>query len=179
METKSSSDLSLDNAENSRLTDNVHTFYLTREEIWRLNDLHYNRSVCSALQEIQTNLSESNFRILALTDGVPILALQALKLGASEVCVLDSQSHQSVLRQIASANDIACNKVVFSQMDEIERLEGEWNVMVMELVDEGGCLQQRSLEDIALARYTRTSIIQIFYFLNQFLLSQKIVFHLF
>ena len=154
METKSSSDFSLDNADsNAQNEGNTQTFYLTREDIWKLNDLHYNRSICSALQEIRANLTEPNLKILALTDGVPVFALQALKLGASDVCLLDSQSHQPVLREIASVNDIPYSKLQFSQMEEIERLEGEWTVMLVELVDEGGCLQQRCLEDIALTRW--------------------------
>ena len=154
METKCLSDISLDNVDsNSQSVETAQTFYLSREEIWKLNNLHYNRSVCSALQELQAGFREkAKFKILALPDGVPILALQALSLGASAVCVLDSQAHQAVLREIASLNELACSRLSFSQVEELERLEGEWTVMLVELVEESGCLQQRCLEDIALAR---------------------------
>lgn len=65
---------------------NAHTFYLSREELLKLNDLHYNRSICAALQHVKARVKPSKFRIMTYTDGVPVLGLQALKLGATEVC---------------------------------------------------------------------------------------------
>jgi hypothetical protein len=83
---------------------------------------------------------------------VPIVGLQALKLGAEEVCFMDSDVHQPLLHAVAQANDIESGRMLFTSTEQIEGLERDWGVMLAELLDEGGCLQQRILEDIALAR---------------------------
>lgn len=135
---------------------NQQTYYLSHEDLWKLNDLNYNRSICMALQQISDKMKKSRHhykcKLLTIPSGVPVLGLQALKLDMAEVCFMDSDIHQPLIHAIAAANDIPSSKLYFANTEDMESLEREWDVLIAEIIDESGCLQQRILEDIALTR---------------------------
>ena len=136
------------------------TYFLERAEIGRLNDLDYNRMLCKALERIRLGLdSARDFAVMDMSRGISVLPLQAVKLGAQEVCVLqDNVTNQELLCYLTTANSIDPNRVTFSAPalapgESVEHCDAEWGVLVIGDVVEGcGCLRQQVLEDIALAR---------------------------
>ena len=129
-------------------------FTLDRHELSRLNDIDSNTAYCTALEKIRhRHFHSQSFSLLDVTPGFSILPLQALKIGAKDVGVLETanHSHAELLCCLASANGFSSNDVRFLS-GNVEETEPEWDVIVTELVDHCGALTQQVLEQIALAR---------------------------
>ena len=129
------------------------TYFLDRPELGRLNDIDFNQAYVSALARVFQSLGAGgDLTLLDITRGVSLLPLQALKLGASEVCLVGQNPHtQSLLTDIANTNAIPTAGLFFEGHD-FEYFESNWSVLVTELVEPCGCLRQQVLEDIVLAR---------------------------
>ncbi len=125
-------------------------FMLDRHELGRLNDIDFNAAYCQALQKV---IKDNGFRsVLDITQGFSTLTLQALKLGASEACSMETRpANQDLLRYLAASNQLAVDGVTFRGRN-FEDWDSSWDVLVTELVESCGCLRQQVLEDIALAR---------------------------
>ncbi len=123
---------------------------LDRHELGRLNDIDFNAAYCQALQKVIKN---SDCRsVLDITQGFSTLMLQALKLGATEVCSIEPrQTNQDLLRYLAASNQVPVDGVTFRQRN-FEDWDTSWDILVTELVEPCGCLRQQVMEDIALAR---------------------------
>ena len=91
--------------------------------------------------------------MLDLTRGFSSLPLQSLKIGASEVGIMEtaSQTQTELLCCLAPANGLTPSAVRFL-CGSVEEVEAEWDVVVTELIDHCGALTQQVLEQIALAR---------------------------
>merc|ERR1712226_1573877 len=120
------------------------TYFLERPELGRLNDIDFNQACVSALAEVFRSLgSGGDLTLLDITRGVSILPLQALKLGASEVCLVGQNLHtQQLLTDIALTNSIDTSGLFFEGHD-FEFFESNWSVLVTELVEPCGCLRQQ------------------------------------
>lgn len=129
-------------------------YLLDRTELGRLNDIHFNKAYISAVQTLLSQAPSAQHSILDLTQGFSPLAVQALKLGADYAHVVtENPTHKALLQVIAASNSVDPNRLSFSSCS-FHELNREWSVIVSELVDPCGCLQQQVLENIALASVT-------------------------
>lgn len=126
-------------------------FMLDRSELDRLNDIDFNAAYCTAMQHV---MQDQHCRtVIDFSQGLSLLALQALKIGANEVCCLESRpSNQDLIRFVAASNSLPVDSISFATRN-FEEWEGSWNMLTTDLVDPCGCLGQQVLEDIALARF--------------------------
>ncbi len=148
-------------------------FMLDRVELHRLNDIDFNAAYCTAVQKV---MEDPQFRtVIDISQGLSLLGLQALKVGASEVCCLESRpSNQDLIRFVAAANSLPVDSVTFAERN-FEEWEGAWDILTTELVDSYGCLGQQVLEDIALARCVQGfPCLRVFTFENNYLFSNGV-----
>ena len=125
-------------------------FMLDRSELGRLNDIDFNAAYCTAMETVMRE--QQSRTVIDLSQGLSLLALQALKIGANEVCCLESRpSNQDLIRFVAASNNLPVDSITFASRN-FEEWEGSWDILTTELVDSCGCLGQQVLEDIALAR---------------------------
>lgn len=125
-------------------------FMLDRTELSRLNDIDFNAAYCTAMQKVMQD--QQSKTVIDISQGLSFLALQALKLGATEVCCLESRSsNQDLVRFVAASNSLPLDSITFAHRN-FEEWEGCWDILTTELVEPCGCLGQQVLEDIALAR---------------------------
>ena len=134
------------------------SFFLERTEISFLNDLDYNRMLCKALATLRDNFqSPQDFRIIDISQGISLIPLQAVKIGAQEVCIVQSetnQMNQELLCYLTTVNGIDPQRITFTSQSIEECETPEWGVMVTaDIVETCGCLRQQVLDDIALARW--------------------------
>ena len=129
-------------------------FRLSGRELARLNDLHLHRAYAAALRAALSPPATRGRHVLALaSDGVSLVGVQALRAGARSARVVQScAARRRLLRHVADGNAVTlrCSRGEdFTARDDHRR---RWDVIVCEPVDACGCLRQRCLEDIALAR---------------------------
>ena len=127
-------------------------FILSSEEISSLNNLTWNQMHCQALEEAREELRDLNtFSVLFLLHSISILPLQALKLGASAVCIISKNPMmQDVLAAIAAENQLSLDRLEYVSC--VEEVQGRWDVLVADVLECCGSLQSQILEEIALCR---------------------------
>ena len=134
-------------------------FFLERYEMSRLNNIDFNTAFCSAMQRLKQRTTSCDFRVIDLTQGFSPLGLQAVKLGASDVWINeDMPNNQLLLHCLTKANSIEDDTVQFGNKN-LEENDGNWDVIITELVETCGALRQQVLEDIALARSVSRSLV--------------------
>ena len=150
----------------------ITTFHVSRNDIWRLNDMNYNKNLCYALTAARDrlNLKGGRFRLLVDAVGLPIIALQALRLGAEEVVMINGGKYSRCLRAVANANGLNAGALQYrddptevgeemtseSDSDESEDDDDEddelCDIFVLDLIDEHGALREDIINDASLAR---------------------------
>ena len=129
-------------------------YLLERHELEKLNDIDYNTSLCDTLRWIQSQVESDSkqLSLLEVTQEISFITLQAKQMGWTSVCsTLRDPSHQNLLRYVANENGINGEEIQFETGDYGD-LEGDWKVVVMDVVSSDGCLHQHALEDLALLR---------------------------
>jgi hypothetical protein len=114
--------------------------------------LTWNQAHCQALEEIKVQLMDSaTFTVLFILGDVSLLPLQALKLGAKEVCVVSaSPVIEDVLTRIGKVNNLAVDNLEF--VCSMDTVQGCWTVLVTDVVECCGSMRPQILEEIALAK---------------------------
>ncbi len=135
-------------------------FYWDNDQIEKLNDIHWNQCYCMALEKAKARLDQArrtDFSVIDMSKGASLLSVQALKLGASQVFLAaEDSSHRDLLQQIAQDNGVCPGLLKFPDPECVgspfEDLDRTWSVLLCEVVDPCGALQQQVLEDLSLAR---------------------------
>ena len=124
---------------------------LERHDIWRLNDLEYNRCVCQAVKYARASLGR-DMKLLTNCDSVPIIAVQALQLGATDSCMVNSGVYEHTIHRIAAKNNLCSSRLQVVDGDDDDAVDGLFDVLYVDIMDMGGCLRQNILSDVAMAR---------------------------
>lgn len=124
------------------------TFYMNRNELYRLNNLHLNRLHCKALSQIKNCHPD---KTLTLLDFSCLFSPISLQMGChgypSGTVVMKSESHE-LYQTLSNTNDLSEMNYDLLDVNEWRGLTQKYDVILCDPVEMCGALRQQIFEDL-------------------------------
>ena len=141
-----------------RKSDQNTNYAVSSADLIGFNDIEFNTRLCMFMEfSLRKAAHTNNVSLLHLALSNSPTTLQALKLGVANV-TLSPQNLESLnveyMERICELNEIDIKRLTFCERHFDGHLDSDdvFDMLLVDLVEPGGCMQQQVLEDIALAR---------------------------
>jgi hypothetical protein len=132
-------------------------FYVNRESVGKLNNVHLNNSCVSSLGDLKRRFHHdagSKFKLAVMAKDLFLFPIYCLRIGlVDEVCFIGlNHLRRKIVDRLLDLNGINSCRVLFQHSNTEYTSMNNYQVLWVDIIHSSGSMQQNILEDIRVAR---------------------------